>query len=106
MKDLSRILETNIRGADPVARYGEEQFAIVLPETTKSGALRVARKISNILDNYQVLAADTLEPAKLEASINAAAFFEDSKDSDSLISLLEAGLNKPNEMTKPLNTED
>ncbi|MCK4268172.1 MAG: diguanylate cyclase, partial [Actinomycetia bacterium] len=53
MKDLSLILETNIRGADPVARYSEEQFAIVLPETTKSGALRVARKISNILNNYQ-----------------------------------------------------
>ncbi len=106
MKDLSRILETNIRGADPVARYSEDQFAIVLPETTKAGALRVARKISNILNNYQALAADTLEPARLEASISAAAFFEDSKNSDNLISLLEAGLTKPNEITQSLNMED
>ena len=47
LADLGAILQREIRGPDFVARYGGDEFALVLPETTLEGARRSIDRVRN-----------------------------------------------------------
>lgn len=49
---ISKIFKSSCRHNDHVCRYGGEEFAIILPDTTSKGALEVAEKIrKKVLEN-------------------------------------------------------
>lgn len=50
---ISRCLEENLRKQDVVARWGGEEFIVLLPESDRKGALGVAEKIRNSINNKQ-----------------------------------------------------
>ena len=43
--DLARLLRESCRESDVVARYGGDEFVVLMPGTTSAGARRVARKV-------------------------------------------------------------
>ena len=43
-----------MRGADLVARYGGEEFAIILPDTDEAGALAVAERIREAVQDLEI----------------------------------------------------
>jgi len=45
LKKLAAIIQRSVREVDVVARFGGEEFAILLPETNKQGALTIADRI-------------------------------------------------------------
>ena len=45
LKELAHIVQTNIRRDEIFARYGGEEFALLLPETPMDGALLLAEKL-------------------------------------------------------------
>ncbi len=45
LKKLARTLKDSIRDVDVVVRYGGEEFALILPETTKEGAMVISERI-------------------------------------------------------------
>lgn len=45
LKSLSRVLQQRLRRTDIIGRYGGEEFAIILPDTTSDKAVRVLDKI-------------------------------------------------------------
>ncbi len=45
LKELSQLMTSSVRRTDTLARWGGEEFIILLPETAKEGALQVASKI-------------------------------------------------------------
>ncbi len=52
LKSVAKALsETVQRSGDCVARYGGEEFAVILPATDEKGALRVAEKIRQTVEN-------------------------------------------------------
>ena len=106
LKNIARLLEQNIRGADPVARYTDNQFGIILPETTKSGATQVARKIEQTLEDFKVFERETHKPAALNVAVSLAAFFEDSSESQGLIDIIEANTDKTSAGDRRANKED
>jgi diguanylate cyclase len=45
LKMLASVLTANVRDSDTVARIGGEEFGIILPQTTKESALKLAERI-------------------------------------------------------------
>ena len=64
---VATILRLNCRSIDTAARYGGDEFALVLPETKEFAALQVADRIRNCL-------ADDDETPSLSLSIGIATF--------------------------------
>lgn len=52
LKDLSRILETSLRTSDYIARFGGEEFAVLLPCTSASHAVMLAERIRNKIEEH------------------------------------------------------
>ncbi len=51
LKELAKILRESVRAEDTVARFGGEEFVIVLPENSTEGALKAAEKIrTNVVE--------------------------------------------------------
>jgi diguanylate cyclase (GGDEF)-like protein len=50
--ELSRLLKENSRGTDVVARFGGEEFIVLMPDTDKDSSLRYAEKIRKVIEEY------------------------------------------------------
>jgi diguanylate cyclase (GGDEF)-like protein len=53
LKTIATICQQNIRGPDSVARWGGEEFVILLPETDHTQAIIVAEKIRQAVAQFQ-----------------------------------------------------
>jgi len=82
---VADVLRVHCREVDTPARYGGDEFAIVLPETGREAALQVARRI------VERLAEDTETP-KLSLSIGAAVYPENGSTIEQLLSSADAAL--------------
>jgi diguanylate cyclase (GGDEF)-like protein len=45
LKEIAKIIKTSLREIDTVARWGGEEFIVLLPETTKENAFKAASRI-------------------------------------------------------------
>ncbi|HSB00771.1 MAG TPA: diguanylate cyclase [Anaerolineales bacterium] len=45
LKEIAGLLRSNVRDPDVAVRYGGEEFAVILPNTPKSGAMRLAERL-------------------------------------------------------------
>ena len=55
LKELAQIIEKSIRRPhDTVARYGDEEFVVILPNTDINGAIKVAEQIQNNLKSEPI----------------------------------------------------
>jgi diguanylate cyclase (GGDEF)-like protein len=82
---VADVLRVHCREVDTPARYGGDEFAVVLPETGREAALQVARRIA------ERLAEDTETP-KLSLSIGAAVYPENGSTIEQLLSSADAAL--------------
>jgi len=55
LRFVALALERNIKGQDIVARYGDDQFAVILPQTRLSAAIRIAQQMRVGLMNRDLL---------------------------------------------------
>ena len=62
LKQVGRLVRAAVRDSDVAARYGGDEFALLLPSTDKNGALELARRISSLINKfkYDVLAEESI----------------------------------------------
>lgn len=60
LKEVSRVLNKNIRNVDIACRYAGDEFAIILPQTQLAGARIVAGKIKRSIEDIALQAKITL----------------------------------------------
>lgn len=58
LQTVANILEEEKRDEDIVARYGGDEFTIILPECDENGALTVANRISKRIESEKLIAPD------------------------------------------------
>jgi len=89
--DFAGIMHQATRGSDVVARYGGDEFVIVLPETTLAGSDAVLRRIRQRLEERNAAPETTRIPLAFTAG---AAEFESGMDFHSLFGEADARLLK------------
>ncbi len=93
LKKVASIILLNTRGIDLVGRFGGEEFVILLPKTTKEGALAAAEKLRQSVEQ-EAFTGDRQgqTAARLTLSLGVATFPTDSKDSYQLIDRADRAL--------------
>lgn len=82
---VASLLTTQIRGCDFVARYGGDEFTVILPEISEKEALAVCRRIMKSLENYEFLSFEQNKIGTLSVTIGIASFPKNANDSKDLI---------------------
>ena len=52
LKEIAKIIKDSIRKSDICGRFGGEEFVIVLPNTKLSGAMKLAERIRETIQNH------------------------------------------------------
>ena len=54
LKEISRFIRNNLRNQDTVARWGGEEFLILLPETPVAGALIIGKQLRHKIESLEL----------------------------------------------------
>jgi diguanylate cyclase (GGDEF)-like protein len=79
----------NLREIDIAARYGGDEFVIILPQTPKKEAVSIAERIRKKVEKFPFENEAILPGKKLTISLGVATFPEDAEDKDKLINLAD-----------------
>lgn len=91
LEELARFLERSVRRVDTVARFGGDEFVILLPHADRSRAEEVVRKLH---DDFVRLAADPASPLHGQGVSFGAASYPDSRiaNGDELVAKADLAL--------------
>jgi len=53
LRRVAEIIRETVRGCDVAGRYGGEEFLVILPETTTSGAFMLAERIRHAIESFE-----------------------------------------------------
>ncbi|MEO5961217.1 MAG: GGDEF domain-containing response regulator [Opitutaceae bacterium] len=91
MREIARRLAAQVRTVDRVLRFGGDEFAIILMETDRDGALEVARRICAAISSEPVRATAALT-LDLTVSVGVAALPADARTDATLVSAADKAL--------------
>ena len=89
LTDIAAILKSNCRDIDVVAKYGGDEFAILLPQTSLEGALSLGERILKAINLFKF---DRAHPGLLTCSLGIAVYPEEALDVEQLIERADAAL--------------
>lgn len=98
LKKVANILLQNTRGIDLVARFGGEEFVVLLPQTTIAGARITAEKLREKIEEEVFSGADESQPSgRLTMSFGLATYPDHTPEMEQLLELADQALYKAKE---------
>lgn len=88
LSQFGRFLHDKLRKVDHAARYGGDEFVLILPETDKAGALIVCNHLRDQMRLHPFSAEDGT-PLHMTASFGIASLPEDARDKNDLLRLAD-----------------
>ncbi len=85
LKGIAEIFRQQLRHYDVPARFGGEEFSILLPETPPEQALEIAERIRRAVAEREFEVETATEPIRATVSLGVAAFPKDGIDANELI---------------------
>ena len=89
--EIASILVSALRDVDIIARYGGDEFVIVLPHTPVEMALKIAERIKSDISAYPFLKEDGLS-LRVTASFGVAGYPDHAKDEIELLRLSDQAM--------------
>ncbi len=87
---VAEVLLRSVRDIDSAFRYGGEEFAILLPDTQKYGALKLAERIVENVEKMKIDAPS--QHGVLTISVGVASFPADAADGDFLLQAADSAM--------------
>lgn len=91
LREVARRLSAEVRSVDRVARFGGEEFAVLLVQTDTPGALDVARRICAAIERDPIVAGETVA-LNVTVSAGAAVLPEDGRTEPLLLAAADKAL--------------
>src|SRR5205807_1610949 len=85
LKGIAEIFRAELRHYDVPARFGGEEFSILLPETPPEQALEIAERIRRAVAEREFEVETAAEPIRATVSLGVAGFPKDGLDANELI---------------------
>lgn len=98
LKRIGFALEANMRIEDVASRYGGDEFVLILPETTKEGALAFSSRIKRLVESVEVQFGSICLSVKV--SMGVSTFIEDTEDPVQILELADKALYRAKFMGK------
>jgi len=89
--EVSRLLLRGLRKVDIVARYGGDEFVVVLPQTDAAAAKMIAERLRRNIEKHSFLASENLG-IRLTASFGIACYPEHAKSKEELMRLADEAM--------------
>lgn len=74
LSDVGNIIKRNTREVDTAARFGDHVFALLLPETRRLGAMRLAERIRKVMEEYPFPSRERKEVEALSMCAGVASY--------------------------------
>ena len=97
LKRLGKVFEKSLREVDTVARFGGEEFILLLPDTDKHGAVAVAEKLRKLIEQEEFYDDEGKETRRVTISLGVATFPDDVGGSEDLIDHADIALYRSKE---------
>ena len=97
--EVGQILIRELRNIDVVARYGGDEFVLVLPQTTLTNAINIAERLRKAIARAPFLASEGLS-LKLTASFGVAAYPDSAKSKEELLRLADESMYRVKNRTR------
>jgi diguanylate cyclase (GGDEF)-like protein len=97
LRQLARVLKESTRKGDTVARFGGEEFMVILPETPADGAMLLAERIRTATEGKHFALDENGAEVRLTVSIGLARFPEHGRTPEPLIAAADQALYRSKE---------
>lgn len=97
--ETAQVIQKHIRIVDHAARYGGDEFVIILPETNKVEAFQIAERIRAAVQENKFLERDKIS-VRFTASLGVATYPGDAQTKDDLIKMADNAMYNAKKDTK------
>jgi diguanylate cyclase (GGDEF)-like protein len=99
LTEVGTILALGVRESDILARYGGDEFVVVLPETPASGALVIAERLRRAIEEHRFLAPQGIA-ARISASFGISTYPDHALSPEGLIQKADQAMYRVKEREK------
>jgi diguanylate cyclase (GGDEF)-like protein len=92
LKNIGMIMKSKFRTTDLLAKYGGDEFVIILPQTDKVGAYLAAERLRESVEKHVFFGAETQPLKKLTISIGLAAYPEHGQNEEEILNRTDKAL--------------
>jgi len=89
--EMAQLLIRHLRDVDIVARYGGDEFVIILPQTPPQYAVQIAERLRKLIEQHVFLRKEGLN-LKLTASFGVASYPDSAKSKEDLLRLADEAM--------------
>jgi diguanylate cyclase (GGDEF)-like protein len=92
LKDIAALMKRKFRSTDLLAKYGGDEFVIILPQTDKVGAYLAAERLREGIEKQAFPGAETQPQKKITISIGLASFPEHGASDEEILNRADKAL--------------
>lgn len=92
LRDVAATLMKDMREIDTVARFGGEEFVLILPESNEQGAVQVAQRLRRAVEQARFFAGAPNSPERLTISIGIAVYAQDAQSKSEVVAAADSAL--------------